>query len=693
MSTDCTIDQRYNQRQSGQGHTAPIYSQWQHFLVNDNAMNPSAWHKNWRLALSLICLICLSYEVVLTAWLNDDSLFTIRTILNWLDGYGPVFNLGERVQAYTHPLWFLVLSLFLAVSNSIYLAVFLASLVLSLATVAIIIGRISTSFWGGLLAMIALLCSKAFIDYCSSGLENPLSHLLLTLACYCAFAFDQTAQKKWLIYFSLCVAGVFLTRNDLVLCLAPLMVYVFFKARSGKHSCWPAIVMGGIPIVAWLGFSLFYYGFPFPNTAYAKLGNGIALIELITQGRYYFLDSLINDPMTLSVIVLGFCIAVRSTRLVQALALGVFAYLLYILVIGGDFMSGRFFSAPFLLMVIAIAHTPLSKRFTLAILVPLSFLGAWNLSTNIVGDNPRIALIPPFPNGIADERRVHQPLYSVSNFFAQQPPYLFNPVRGMQGEPRIEVMCHAAAGIRDGIALHIVDVCGLADPLLSRLPARQDREWRIGHFERDIPNGYLQSIQSQQNAIADEATRQYYEAIKLVTQGPLWSSERLKMIWLLNSNQIPKPNPYLYQYGSYLSPLAKNEVLTFSHAGLTSKSLGWQDHESWGTWSNGTRARFALPVPAGKPTTLRLTLRALIGGPIPCQALYLDVNGRRTTQACLSQLENNTVDIPLSPADNVAGKPLVIDFHLPSAASPKSIGVSTNDERVLGVGLQTAVFQ
>jgi hypothetical protein len=88
-----------------------------------------------------------------------------------------------------------------------------------------------------------------------------------------------------------------------------------------------------------------------------------------------------------------------------------------------------------------------------------------------------------------------------------------------------------------------------------------------------------------------------------------------------------------------------------------------------------------------------LTLRALIGGPIQCQQLYIDLNGRRTTQECLSQLENNTVIIPLVPADHVAGKPLVIDFYVPGAASPKSIGLSQSDERVLGIGLQSAVFE
>ncbi len=539
----------------------------------------------------------------------------------------------------------------------------------------------------------ALLCSKAFIDYSTSGLENPLSHFLLTLACYFAFAFDKHPEKKILVWFSFSVAGVFLTRYDLVLCLSPVIVYLFLKAKSLRISYWPAIVMGCIPIVTWLGFSLFYYGFPFPNTAYAKLGNGIDQIDLIAQGRMYFRDSLIWDPITLIVILLGFLIALRSTRLIQALALGVFAYLIYILVIGGDFMSGRFFSAPFLLMVIAIAHTPLSTRLSLWILLPLTALGLWNVSTAILGENPRIPIAPPFPNGIADERRVYHKFYSAANYLEAKPAHLINPQRSITGNTQIEVMCHAAAGLQKGPALHIVDVCGLADPLLSRLPARRDREWRIGHFEREIPGGYLDSIRTQKNVLVDDATSQYYDAIKLITQGPLFSWERIKMIIMMNVNRIPKPNPYFYQYGSFFQPLAKNEVIAFSKPGLTSKTLGWQANEDWGTWSDGNKSRFALPVPEGNPNTLRLNLRALIGGPIQCQQLYVDLNGTRTTQACLSQLENNIVLIPLAPADRIAGKPLVVDFHLPSAASPKSIGVSTSDERILGIGLQSAVFE
>ena len=227
-----------------------------HFSVYENSLKLTAQYKNW---LTLLALICLSYELVVTAWLNDDSIFTIRTILNWLDGYGPVFNLGERVQAYTHPLWFLVLSLFILVTNSIYLAVFLGSLVLSLATVAIVIRRISTSLWSSVFAVVALLCSKAFIDYSTSGLENPLSHLLLTLACYFAFAFDKQADKRLLVWFSLSVAGVFLTRYDLVLCLIPVICYVILKAKSVRLVYWPALAIGFIPIMAWLGLAFLFF--------------------------------------------------------------------------------------------------------------------------------------------------------------------------------------------------------------------------------------------------------------------------------------------------------------------------------------------------------------------------------------------------------------------------------------------------
>jgi arabinofuranosyltransferase len=59
-----------------------------------------------RYSLALLALLLLAYAVVLvrTAWMCDDAFITLRTVDNFVQGYGLVWNVGERVQVYTHPL-------------------------------------------------------------------------------------------------------------------------------------------------------------------------------------------------------------------------------------------------------------------------------------------------------------------------------------------------------------------------------------------------------------------------------------------------------------------------------------------------------------------------------------------------------------------------------------------------------------
>jgi hypothetical protein len=91
--------------------------------------------------------------------------------------------------------------------------------------------------------------------------------------------------------------------------------------------------------------------------------------------------------------------------------------------------------------------------------------------------------------------------------------------------------------------------------------------------------------------------------------------------------------------------------------------------------------------------SLQLKLRALVGGPIQCQKLSIEINKEKRLSECLSSADNNVIRIPLTKSDRIAGDLLVIDFLLPNAASPKSIGLSSVDERVLAIGLQEAIFQ
>ena len=45
-------------------------------------------------------------------WVSDDAYIDFRVVHNILSGYGPVFNPGERVEAYTDPFWVLLLTIF-----------------------------------------------------------------------------------------------------------------------------------------------------------------------------------------------------------------------------------------------------------------------------------------------------------------------------------------------------------------------------------------------------------------------------------------------------------------------------------------------------------------------------------------------------------------------------------------------------
>ncbi|MCJ7799731.1 MAG: hypothetical protein MUP33_08230, partial [Polaromonas sp.] len=73
------------------------------------------------------------------------------------------------------------------------------------------------------------------------------------------------------------------------------------------------MALGFSPFILWEGFTLFYYGFLFPNTAYAKLNTGIPWHDLAGQGLYYLWNSIMVDPITLTVIA-GAVIAAAISR-------------------------------------------------------------------------------------------------------------------------------------------------------------------------------------------------------------------------------------------------------------------------------------------------------------------------------------------------------------------------------------------
>jgi hypothetical protein len=126
-----------------------------------------------------ILLLLLAAVVLRTAWVSDDAFITFRTVDHALNGHGLRWNVAERVQSYTHPLWMLLLLPTVAIVGSPYLASLLLSFALTAVTVAFLLASARGRPWAGAFGLAALVFSKAFVDYSTSGLENPLSHALL----------------------------------------------------------------------------------------------------------------------------------------------------------------------------------------------------------------------------------------------------------------------------------------------------------------------------------------------------------------------------------------------------------------------------------------------------------------------------------------------------------------------------------
>jgi arabinofuranosyltransferase len=88
-------------------------------------------------------------------------------------------------------------------------------------------------------------------------------------------------------------------------------------------------------------------------------------------------------------------------------------------------------------------------------------------------------------------------------------------------------------GFYAGPNVHIIDPVGLGDALIARLP--QSGHWHVGHYFRNVPDGYIDTVKSGQNLIKDKHVAELYDEIKIMTVDPVFDKPRLKFLlryWL-----------------------------------------------------------------------------------------------------------------------------------------------------------------
>lgn len=505
-------------------------------------------HERWGVTVLLLFFFIV---VLRSAWLCDDAYITLRTVDNLLKGHGLTWNPGERVQTYTHPLWLLILIPWHALTRDGYFGLMLPSLLFSFAAL-VLLSKTVREWKDYFLALLLLLSSKAFLDFSTSGLENPLSHFLalLFVLFFLTPSSPSSRQTRWAALLA-CLAA--LNRPDTLLIFLPALAVLLRPATLRQRG---QLLLIFFPLAAWEIFAVIYYGSPFPNTAYAKLGTGIARWDYLVQGLLYYCDGLRRDPATMLLIGAGLILTFRHGSVRErALAAGMTLYLLYIVWIGGDFMSGRFFSTPVLLCVVLLArqfhNVSWQPRLTLALCslcLAVFFVPASNL-TGMSSEKPLADSIDT--NGIADERAFYLSATGLTHYVRGEKfpnatfPWVLDGQLLKQGQQAVVVRSYVGlVGFHAGPNVHIIDDHGLTDPFIARLPVADPKNWRIGHFQRPVPEGYMESIRTGKNLIANPVLARLYERLVSVHRGALWTKERWGNIWRLTLGNPMPPNDY-----------------------------------------------------------------------------------------------------------------------------------------------------
>lgn len=440
---------------------------------------------------------------------------------------------------------FLLIPLRLLTREYSYTSLVLSALLI-LATLYIIF-KLSRSFQIFLISILMLFSSKSIVNFSGSDLENPLSWFLLSTTWYIYFLWRS--HKYYILLCTLASSLVVLNRLDLSLCVLPSC---FFALFSEKNTGWGSkigqLLIGGIPIILWLAFCTLYYGTPFPNTYWAKVGaTGFSSYDYIQNGIIYLRAVVQRDYPSVFIIIITYFIFIFSKMRwhLFPLTIAITLYILYIVRIGGDFMFPRMIDAPIILSIFYIivwlndkfANEVFSKHHW--IMISISILG---LSLS----NPYAPLRALDRLEAKFKKQLDLSEYLVSNKvmiidFAEQHWHyrLLGDEFCCQGVSQDKISRIFVAGgighigLSYGPGTYVVDFLGLADPLLARLPSYFAKPVP-GHLRRMLPEGYIESIKENKNLIKDKNVHELYEIIRLVTRGDIWSYDRLKKIFLLN---------------------------------------------------------------------------------------------------------------------------------------------------------------
>jgi len=308
----------------------------------------------------VVGLLYISFLIIKSrTWVGEDAFIFFKYVDNFVNGHGLVFNIGERVEGYTAPLWVFLLSLLRTLSGLELrpLAIYLG-FALTLGALGYLLVRDYNNKFIFPLGLVLLISNSAFLDFSTSGFETSLTYLLLIV--FAVNLKNRTLRDKpWQAGLLLSLLG--LNRPEsFLLFVYVFLLYLFNIKRVGITGVFKYVTPFLITVVPYQIFRMGYFASLLPNTFYAKKGGDF----YFTQGLNYFMDFAQSYPFTIFILVgltLFFVVNLFTKKFADNNAnsrihLLIMSALLagYVLYAGGDYMHGRSLLMFFILWVVSI---------------------------------------------------------------------------------------------------------------------------------------------------------------------------------------------------------------------------------------------------------------------------------------------------------------------------------------------------
>lgn len=353
-------------------------------------------------------------------WVQEDAFINFRVIANLLAGHGPVFNVGERVEVYSDPLWVSVL----AVTHEMvpFLSLEWLSVILGLAGTAagvLLCGRgiqrLGSRKQDGVIVPVGLLIFSVVAgvwEFATSGLEMGMVFGWIGLSFWLLVRAEGRRRSALGCAFVMGLGP--LIRPELVLMSAVFLAGLAFVVgspgwqgppRLGRRWILPLVAGVALP-AAYELWRMAYFAMFVSNSELAKSGGGSDIPQGLTYVRSFVSTYALWIPFLLVLPVIiprirHWWVAgdrAGAAVLVTPLFAGIVDWL-YVLRLGGDYMEARLLLPGFLCCCLVVFVDVAQFRTLMA--VPLLGIVIWAI---VCAGSLRYDHVTGWVNNMHDER-------------------------------------------------------------------------------------------------------------------------------------------------------------------------------------------------------------------------------------------------------------------------------------------------